>query len=282
MKCYSNYYKSNLQYITFETNCACCGELFQQKIREKSVKPQIKKCCSNYCAKRMSTLFENKKQTKISKCIQCGITINVNKRNRHNSRCEDCKKIYIVEYCKIKKENPNPDKSYSIACKTCNKEVRFSNCQKNRIYCSITCYMKDVDGLKKNGGPRLGGGKGKFGWYKNIYCGSSYELAWVIYNIDHNIKFERNLKGFDYIYNDIKHKYYPDFKIKDVYFEIKGRKTNIDEEKWKQFPNKLEILFTKDLNIVLKYVIEKYGKNFIRLYDRKFNIKFKLYNWKKL
>ena len=33
------------------------------------------------------------------------------------------------------------------------------------------------------------GNRSKKGFYKGFYCGSSYELAYVIYNIDHNIPF---------------------------------------------------------------------------------------------
>jgi len=41
------------------------------------------------------------------------------------------------------------------------------------------------------GGLRNGSGRSKSGYYKEIYCGSTYELCWVIYNLDHNISFSR-------------------------------------------------------------------------------------------
>lgn len=58
-------------------------------------------------------------------------------------------------------------------------------------------------------------GYGKHGWYKEYWCDSSWELAYVIYNLDHNIKFKRNYQGFTYIFNNKLHKFYPDFILED-------------------------------------------------------------------
>ena len=63
--------------------------------------------------------------------------------------------------------------------------------------------------MKKNplsGGLRKGSGRGKKGRYKGYWCDSSWELAWVIYNIEHNIKFDRNNVGFEYEYKGKKRK----------------------------------------------------------------------------
>jgi hypothetical protein len=123
-----------------------------------------------------------------------------------------------------------------------------------------------------SGGLRKGSGRGKKGWYKGFWCDSSWELAWVIYNIDHNIYFERNIEGFEYIYNDKKRKYYPDFIVNGVYFEIKGRRNyekldNENKEKISQFNKILNVLYEKDMKKYLDYVIQKYGKDFIKLYN---------------
>ena len=128
--------------------------------------------------------------------------------------------------------------------------------------------------MKKNhisGGLRKGSGRGKKGWYKNYWCDSSWELAWVIYNLEHNVTFKRNKIGFEYFYKNKKRKYYPDFIISETYYEIKGRRRYEDldvqnKEKLKQFKNDLIILYEKDMKLYLEYVINKYGKNFIRLY----------------
>ena len=44
----------------------------------------------------------------------------------------------------------------------------------------------------KSGGLRHGSGKGKKGWYKGIFCDSTYELVFVIYYKDHEIPIKRS------------------------------------------------------------------------------------------
>lgn len=134
---------------------------------------------------------------------------------------------------------------------------------------------KISESMRKNpssGGLRRGSGRGKKGWYKGYWCDSSWELAWVIYHLDHNIKFERNAKGFEYEFLDKKRKYFPDFVINETYYEIKGRRSfeKLDEEnkeKIRQFSKKIVILFEKEMKTYLKYVIDKYGKNYTFLYE---------------
>ena len=129
--------------------------------------------------------------------------------------------------------------------------------------------------MKKNplsGGLRKGSGRGKKGWFKGYWCDSSWELAWVIYNLDHNIIFKRNLDGFEYEYNNQNRKYYPDFIIDNTYYEIKGRRNFIgmdseNQEKIKQFKYKLIVLYEKDIKPYLGYVIDKYGKDYITMYE---------------
>lgn len=122
------------------------------------------------------------------------------------------------------------------------------------------------------GGLRAKSGRGKKGWYRGFWCDSSWELAWVIYNIDKGLIFERNYKGFEYNFEYEKHLYYPDFVSNDVYYEIKGRRNfqKLDkksQEKIKQFKGNLVVLFEKDMRPYLDYTILKYGKDFIRLYE---------------
>ena len=119
----------------------------------------------------------------------------------------------------------------------------------------------------KLGGYTKGGGRGKHGWYKGYWCDSSWELAWVIYNLDHNIDFKRNTEKFPYIYNDkIKH-FIPDFIINNEFIEIKGWKNKITEEKIKQFNYPITVLYGDDLKEIFEYVIKSYGKDFIKLYE---------------
>ena len=89
----------------------------------------------------------------------------------------------------------------------------------------------------------------------------------MIYNLEHNITFERNREGFEYIFEGEKHKYYPDFIIENEYYEIKGYRTKQLEVKISQFEHILNVIDNLHIKPYLDYVISKYGEDFIRLYE---------------
>jgi hypothetical protein len=152
-------------------------------------------------------------------------------------------------------------------CKFCNNQFTVRPSEIDKLYCSNACYLNDPNKPTHPGGYRKGSGNGKHGWYKNYWCDSSYELAFVIYNIEHDIPFSRNKQGFEYEWNEKKLLYYPDFMICGEYIEIKGYWSEQHAAKIKAFPHKLLILFKEDMQFMLDYVILKYGKNFITLYE---------------
>ena len=120
---------------------------------------------------------------------------------------------------------------------------------------------------EKCGGIRKGSGRGKSGWYKGYWCDSSWELAWVIFNLENNVKFERNKKSFKYIYENEEYNFYPDFIIEDTYYEIKGYMDNKNKAKLKYFKEKIKIVDKESIKPFLEYTIKKYGKDFIKLYE---------------
>lgn len=119
----------------------------------------------------------------------------------------------------------------------------------------------------KSGGRRQGSGRGKQGWYKGFYCDSSWELAFVIYNLEHNIKFKRNNKKFYYFFNGEEHYWLPDFIIEDIYFEIKGYEDEKALAKHSSFKKQLKVLKQKEMKTYIEYVEEKYGKDYTKLYE---------------
>ena len=150
-------------------------------------------------------------------------------------------------------------KIITTICLNCGKEIIHKDNKKRKYHAD--CW------LNSSGGYRKGSGVGKKGWYKGYWCDSSYELAWVIYNIDHGISFVRNKKKYEYYWGGKKRTYTPDFIVNNEIIEIKGfldEKTNV---KLKLIPN-LRILFKKDLNKEFEYVENKYGKNFTCLYEQ--------------
>lgn len=146
-------------------------------------------------------------------------------------------------------------------CLVCNEKI-FTTDKMNANY-HAKCWQS------VSGGYRKGSSRGKCGWYKEYWCDSSWELAWVIYNLEHEIKFERNKNGFDYEFENKIHKYYPDFILEDgTYIEIKNYNNEQVKAKLKFFKNPIKVLYRKELKEVFEYVIKKYGKNYINLYKK--------------
>ena len=157
----------------------------------------------------------------------------------------------------------------------------FEKRKKYQFQCK-KCGNIFEDGLYDGRIPRCGicyplewGERGKKGYYEGIYCASSWELAFVIFCLNNNIEIKRNDKGFEYWFENTKHKYYPDFYLPEVdqYIEIKGYepkdKIIKNQEKWNQFPYKLDVYNTDKIKPILNEIQNNYGKNFIRLYEEK-------------
>lgn len=125
--------------------------------------------------------------------------------------------------------------------------------------------------MKQNplaGGKRHGSGRGKKGWYKGIFCDSSWELAYVIYCIDHKIPIKRCEEKRIYEWDGNKHIYIPDFVINnDTIIEIKGYNTKQWQIKQQQNLD-VVVLYKKEMKPYLDYVINKYGTNYIDLYEK--------------
>lgn len=134
------------------------------------------------------------------------------------------------------------------------KTIEIENKRKEKI----STTMKNNPNA---GGYRKGSGRGHKGWYKNIFCDSSWELAFVIYHIENNLYIERCKEKRTYTYKNEIHTYLPDFITNEGIIEIKGYVTNESLEKSKQNPDVI-VLYEKDMKKYLEYVIDKYGKEF--------------------
>lgn len=120
------------------------------------------------------------------------------------------------------------------------------------------------------GGYRQGSGRSKSGYYKGIYCGSTYELCWVIYNIDHNIEFTR----FPGLLERNGVKYYPDFLLADgkTIVETKGyeAQTSVDIKTAvaESYGYTVKVLRKDDLQYAFEYVTSLYNTTkYYTLYD---------------
>ena len=76
-------------------------------------------------------------------------------------------------------------------------------------------------------------------YYKGVKLNGTWEVIFAEYLDRNNIRWERPTIGFEYIWNNDKHTYYPDFYLPDidVYVEIKGYERERDKFKWKSVSN---------------------------------------------
>jgi hypothetical protein len=96
--------------------------------------------------------------------------------------------------------------------------------------------LSQVARLRGLGGYERGSGRGKKGWFRGHWCDSTYELAFVVWALDHDIPFERNLELFPYEYHGQLLCWMPDFLLADgTYIEIKGYLTPQAEAKFAFF-----------------------------------------------
>ena len=133
---------------------------------------------------------------------------------------------------------------------------------------SVKAKISNVAKKRKLGGYVKGSGRGKKGWYKGFFCDSSWELAYVIYCLEHSIAIQRSNQRRNYSWKNKNRIYIPDFVVGSKTVEIKGYKT----PQWlaKLNANKdIEVLYKEEMKPILEYVINKYGKSFISLYENR-------------
>jgi hypothetical protein len=281
--------------------CNNCSSFFQKSIYEyrNCLKRGYKNFyCSNICScefnrKKFSNLCSKSKHEEEyllnpKTCLNCQNIISYDKRKNkycsstcsafhtqrnggHKSFSDEDKKILSQKVKEFYKNNPLPKTGKYIDCPACGVPF-YKSTKLQKICCSRKCSNEWIvkSGYFKNkgrGGYRPNSGTSKKGWYKGFYCGSSWELAWVIYNLEHGVAFKRNEQGFDYVFEDKARKYYPDFVVGDEYIEIKGYHSKQFDAKVLQFPFKLNVLHKNELKPILDYVISKYGKNFVEKYE---------------
>lgn len=276
-------------------NCNFCNaEFLKSKTQIQKTKNNFcsVKCCLNHNNKirRANTIDRIEQYNKNPKrCVFCNIDLERSKQHNRfcSTRCAATENQKLGGHHKWTEEEkkkmsdwakkhafiPNPKKRIEKECVNCKKIFNAPPCRNDQLCCSNKCkneYIKTTGFLKgKSGGYREKGGRGKQGWYKSYYCNSSWELAWVIYNLDHNIKFKRNTEGFPYYFNSQTYKFFPDFILESTkeYVEIKGYLDAKNKAKINSFPHTLNIIDKNSIKTYINYAIEKYGKDFIGLYE---------------
>jgi len=210
---------------------------------------------NTFCSKTCGAVYGNRKRTE-SGWKHSQSTIKKLKKSG---------KVYgKLSYTKMKKDK------IDITCKNCSSTFKVYPSSANRKYCSVRCASSDSDKYKNCGGYRQGSGHSKSGYYKGIYCQSTYELCWVIYALDNGIKFSR----FEGMLTDGVTKYVPDFLLDDgsTIIELKGYESEESVNKKSKLAEslgyKITVLRRDDLSTVFQYVKQKYGTDkFYTLYE---------------
>ena len=196
-------------------------------------------------------------------------------------KCPYCDKLYYayglknhISFIHIKDRKPNDNlKTYRennnnfLKGKTY-KEI-YGNYKANLIKNKISKSLKGKPGTPKTkeqkeylskiakqrhaeGWDNKAGRSKKYKFYNYFYnkietFDGTWELNFANFLFYSNIRYLRNKNRFSYNYDGKQKFYTPDFYLKDFdcYVEIKGYKTNLDIEKWKQFSKNL-IVFEKD------------------------------------
>jgi len=222
--------KTKSERIKIEKTCNKCGVNFEIVATQSEIRRgKIKKFCSRKCGNIRN--FSEETKNKISTSLKGNIP-----------------------------HNKGNKKIYESICQKCNLTIFSERYNKNRKY-HKECW------ISISGGIRQGSSRGKSGWYNGYRCDSSYELAFLIYCLENHIKIERNKIGFEYIFKNKKHLFYPDFIVNDEYVEIKNFESDLTNAKISYFPHEIKVMYKKDIKPFLNYTIEKYGKNFISLYQ---------------
>ena len=175
--------------------------------------------------------------------------------------------------------NSIKNKIIKTATKNGNKISSYENLQKMKISLKEKYgyeYPSQIEKFKeqiKNTKDEKNIGTNPKYKYNGIFFDSSWEIAYYIWLVDHNKKFEyHNGLYFTYDYNGIQYRYYPDFIIDNKIIEIKNNyiyekmldETTIEHAKYKcMLKNNVEILFKSDIELYLNYIKLTYGKDYL-------------------
>lgn len=202
----------------------------------------------------------------ILKCKYCGrVCKNRNSLAQHEIRCKENPLKISLDYLKQRdqsqiKRNPSNHfikaKKLGLPIPVVSEETRLkiSKVWKGRKHTEES-RRKISEGMQKivrekpdSYSSSNVNGRVKKVIYKDIILDSQWEVDFAIWLDQNGIIWERPNKGFEYVYEDKKHIYYPDFYLPqlDVYVEVKGFEREKDKYKWKAL-NNLIVIKSKEI-----------------------------------
>lgn len=188
----------------------------QQREYEYSLSPKLCKTCNTPIP------YDKHKQNDF-----CNHSCRAKTTNRTRTISESAKR-HISERAKMNKsrliestrqrqlDHPPYTRIYFNTCKIC--KVQFVSQRTSRKTCSPSCksQIHSINNFRQNKT------RGKCGWFRGIWCASSWELAFVAYHIHlcHDIK--RFDSSIPYMYMGKQKRYFPDFIVHTDLYEVKG------------------------------------------------------------
>jgi endogenous inhibitor of DNA gyrase (YacG/DUF329 family) len=252
----------------------------QKRLLKEAKNNKIKRFCKN-CNKEYYGSWSKWVQSEFC-CKECARSYSTKTKRKETSE-KIRNKLKGRRYI-IKDKKQVQIKVELVPCPICGKMLTEEQVRKKRKTCSKECGQKlgtqknIANGLyHRNGGFRPGSVRSRYGYYKGIYCASTYELVYLIYSLEHNIAIERNTDYFEYELNGEVKRYLPDFKIGNKYIEIKNYNREDVEAKTsalRAIGKDIEVLYYDELEYMMCYIDKKYGtfhkrkdNNYQTLYD---------------
>jgi hypothetical protein len=233
-------------------------------------------------AKNRETKEKNRlaKTQVIKRICRCGTDFEVaqigNKENKKifcSTACANSGRIVSadVKQKSLEKRKEKRDIAFPPkTCPVCSKIFLYKKATACSIKCSAILKQDPIKkaeiGAKiskaikgKTGGWRNFGGSGLKGYYEGFLYQSSWELAWIVFHLDHKIPFRRCTEFFEYEYKGKKSKYYPDFYLENeqIYVEVKGYMCEKTEAKIKSVSSPIIVLMENEMKQFLSYARAK-------------------------
>jgi hypothetical protein len=199
-------------------------------------------------------------------------------QNRPQEKRKEIHKKYSNAVKNVWKNKTKKERDQSLrGLKEFNKSISLLSEEEKRLYyLSISQKAYDTK-YKKYGGIH----PSTHYFYDNLVFDSSIELIFYLYLKDHLIPFEFHPPiRYEYIYENEKHFYYPDFLVEKTVIELKGNQFLKEDGTWKDIythndekmeckhqcllRNNVNIIYEKDMDQYKKWFEDTYGKAFLK------------------
>ena len=253
--------------------CSTCGKPKIDKIPALTKWPMNFHCC-NRCAQKDPTILRKVKSTKEKNCTTTKDLLE--RRKKYNQEHFGVDWYFQTDVCKKKMKKTWLKHGYNHPMHS--DKIKEQMAERYFEKHGVRCPFQNPEVQHKC--------TRKYK-YNGINFDSAPEIAYFIWLADNNIDFEYKPKQvFFYTYNGKEHFYMPDFKVEDQFVEIKGDQFFAEDGKMKSpyneknnahneakhqcmLANNVKILRTNDYMQFMKYVEDKYGKDYLKQFKNR-------------